>query len=494
MLVAGAVSAEVLEDFEPGTSYSGAGTIQVDPDDAGNHVLLLEGGEVATFIPLETAGTVTMKVYDFGEIPNFNGPRWGVADADESVAVAIIDKPWLEASTGYGMGLELSRDGDWWSPAFFGGPRQVDALDDPGTGGFEGDGKWTTWTFDVTADGGVAISSFTSQTYGTVDAMDTIWVSGGKGGDVAHGVLIDDISFSPASESSPLVLVDVDLQTLVALVGGTIDAIMDIDGDPGTQVALSIIFTNGLPDNGMHIGVPMEGTEAYEGQFWKIDVANTNAFPVFIHQKLILGDGSWTNGDASPAWVASGATNSFAMTVPAGGINNAMLMVMANSDWGGAVPVGGILTASVQIVGPTPPEKTPVQLYMDWAAPYGLTDTNTTAAMGHDVEPDGMDNLLEYALGGNPTNDDAVAVQPAATFLDSDTWEYVYKRYRDAADRQLTYDLQTKGDLVGESWVSSGGMYETGTNTTDSTFDVVTNTVTGLANEMFIKLEITENF
>ncbi|RKZ09468.1 hypothetical protein DRQ32_08125, partial [bacterium] len=194
----------------------------MDPDDAGNHVLLLEGGEVATFIPLETAGTVTMKVYDFGEIPNFNGPRWGVADADESVAVAIIDKPWLEASTGYGMGLELSRDGDWWSPAFFGGPRQVDALDDPGTGGFEGDGKWTTWTFDVTADGGVAISSFTSQTYGTVDAMDTIWVSGGKGGDVAHGVLIDDISFSPASESSPLVLVDVDLQTLVALVGGTI--------------------------------------------------------------------------------------------------------------------------------------------------------------------------------------------------------------------------------------------------------------------------------
>lgn len=54
------VSAKPLEDFEPGTSYSGPGTIQVDPDDAANKVLLLVGGEVTTFIPSAFRGTVTV--------------------------------------------------------------------------------------------------------------------------------------------------------------------------------------------------------------------------------------------------------------------------------------------------------------------------------------------------------------------------------------------------------------------------------------------------
>lgn len=195
------VSAKPLEDFESGTSYSGAGTIQVDPDDAANKVLLLAGGEVATFIPSAFKGTVTMKVYDFGEIPTFNGPRWGIADADESVAVTIIQKTSLPASAGYGMGQEITRDGDWWSPAYFGGPRQVDILDDPATEGFEGNGRWTTWTFVVNPNGDVSFSAFGhGKLYGTVDAMDTIWVSGGKAGNVTHGVLIDDITFSLAAD------------------------------------------------------------------------------------------------------------------------------------------------------------------------------------------------------------------------------------------------------------------------------------------------------
>ena len=192
------VSAKPLEDFEEGTSYSGPGTIQADPDDAANKVLLLVGGEVATFIPSVFRGTVTMKIYDFGEIPTSNGPRWGIAGSGESVAVTIIQKPSLPAKAGYGMGQELTRDGDWWSPAYFGGPRQVDVLDDPETGGFEGNGRWSTWTFVVNPNGDVSITAFgQGQLYGKVEAMDTIWVSGGKTGNVTHGVLIDDIMFFP---------------------------------------------------------------------------------------------------------------------------------------------------------------------------------------------------------------------------------------------------------------------------------------------------------
>ena len=196
-------SAAMIEDFEPGTSYSGHGTLQADPLDAGNQVLHLAGWDVATFAPLGTAGTVTMKIYDFGEVPTFNGPRWGVADADQSTAVAIIDKAWLDASMGYGMGQELSQNGDWWSPAYFGGPRQTDL--------------WTTWTFDVATDGAVTISAFLtgagspdmSTVYGTVDAMDSIWVSGGKFENVTEGVLVDDITFEAIPEPATLSLVGI---------------------------------------------------------------------------------------------------------------------------------------------------------------------------------------------------------------------------------------------------------------------------------------------
>lgn len=197
-----AASAAMIEDFEPGTSYAGFGTLQADPLDAGNQVLNLAAWDIATFAPSAAAGTVTMKIYDFGGVPTFNGARWGVADADQSTAVAIIDKTWLDANTGYGMGQELSQNGDWWSPAYFGGPRQT--------------AQWTTWTFDVATDGAVTIEAFLvgagapdmSQAYGTVDAMDSIWISGGKFGQ-SLGVLVDDITFEAIPEPATLSLVGI---------------------------------------------------------------------------------------------------------------------------------------------------------------------------------------------------------------------------------------------------------------------------------------------
>ena len=476
-----AVSAEVLEDFEPGSTYIGEGVIEADPLDPANHVLNLASGEVATFIPTDFEGIVTMRIYDHGEVPigGGSGPRWGVAyvddvEANESAAVAIVQKNgWLESNVGYGYGNEISRTSNWWSPKYYGGPRQT--------------GLWTTWTFEV-ADGKVGIISFGSQIEDMLSPMNEIWVSGGALGE-SSGVLVDDITFSAFGEQNPLILLDTELQTFEHMgIGFELDAITDLAGDPGTQVDVTLFFTNGATTDGVHIGVPMGKSTAYEGESWKIDIANTNSFAILIQQKFILSGWAWTNAGSTSAWILSGATNSFAVTVPPGEIEYAMLMVLAESTLGSSVPT------SIQIIGPTPAVKTPTELYLNWAADYGLTNINTTAALDYDVEPDGMDNLLEYALGGNPINPDASTIQPTATILDGDTWEYVYKRYRNAADRALTYDLQTAGALVGGSWVSSAGMYETGTNTTDAAFDVITNTVPGLGSEMFIKLEVTENF
>ena len=288
-----------------------------------------------------------------------------------------------------------------------------------------------------------------------------------------------------------LVLYDPELQTIEANSGGRIDAVTDIDGNPGMQVDARIDTSAG--GNYMFLQVPMGGTTNYSDLIWTIQVANTNAHRLFVRQLVAAGSTwAWDFGDSVGVWMNPGQTNTFTMTLPSDVLHRAMIELRV--DLAEVPVVNDEAVAAFQVVGPRPPDKTPMELYLEWAAGYGLTDTNTTAAMDYDVEPDGMDNLLEYALGGNPAVDDATTIQPVDTFLDGDTWEYIYKRYRDAAYRQLTYDLQTTGDLIGGSWVSSGGMYETGTNTTDATFDVVTNTISGLADGMFIKLEVTENF
>jgi len=133
--------------------------------------------------------------------------------------------------------------------------------------------------------------------------------------------------------------------------------------------------------------------------------------------------------------------------------------------------------------------------YRVWAHGFGLTDTNTTAALDFDFESDGLDNLSEYALGGNPLVDDAATYGLVTTSIDTDNWDSVYRRRVDAADRGLAYDLQYKLDLILDpAWTSTGGTGET-TNTTDSAFDVVTNSIsiTGL-DRAFLNLEITGSF
>lgn len=134
--------------------------------------------------------------------------------------------------------------------------------------------------------------------------------------------------------------------------------------------------------------------------------------------------------------------------------------------------------------------------YQAWASSYGLA--NAMADKDYDVEADGMDNFLEYVLGGNPTNNDARVIQPTAKLVNGVAWEYVYRRQRDAVTLQLTYDLQYKADLGDPNWVSSLGLFETGTKAADSTFDVVTNTIPlemlpGV-DKSFIKLEVRGSF
>ena len=137
----------------------------------------------------------------------------------------------------------------------------------------------------------------------------------------------------------------------------------------------------------------------------------------------------------------------------------------------------------------------PKLTYEDWADDNNLIggDALRTADIENGGLGDGMENLLEYVLGGNPNVDDAASIMPVLQFPDAATAEYIYRRRNDAAARGLVYDLQAKGDLVVDPWTSTGGTFETGTNAINAEFDMITNSTATTNPELFLNLEVTEN-
>jgi len=210
LALAASASAAMLEDFE---AYSGTGTVVADPDDAGNSVLHLAGGEAIEIALPASAGIMRVDVYDMGAIehdlgePNTNnsgyGPRWGVSNASgtSSAGASIVNKTSLEANQGYGYGYDTSRTGSWWSPMWFGAPRLVDQLDVIGTGTwdnpeFPGDGAWTTWTFTIGVGGPVTIDNGVNVHSLTLTDTAEMWLSGGRSGFALNGTaLFDNITF-----------------------------------------------------------------------------------------------------------------------------------------------------------------------------------------------------------------------------------------------------------------------------------------------------------
>jgi hypothetical protein len=128
-------------------------------------------------------------------------------------------------------------------------------------------------------------------------------------------------------------------------------------------------------------------------------------------------------------------------------------------------------------------------VYGTWALSNGLSGTN--ANLNANPDGDSANNLVEYALGGNPTN--AVSVGYDATaqiiYASGTNWfNYVYARRRDAAASGLSYTVEAAANLVVATW-STNGVTETGTGVVDTDFETVANRIqTG--DTGFVRLKI----
>ncbi|VGO18639.1 hypothetical protein [Pontiella sulfatireligans] len=126
--------------------------------------------------------------------------------------------------------------------------------------------------------------------------------------------------------------------------------------------------------------------------------------------------------------------------------------------------------------------------FASWAADKGLTAGND--GPNDDAEPgggDGMENLLEYAVGGDPLVDDADVYLPKSD-VNGGFLNYIYNR-QNPADPKLIYTVMDGTDLM------FGGLDNTNTAETVSGvvdgFETVTNTVpTATEDKQFMSLKV----
>ena len=113
--------------------------------------------------------------------------------------------------------------------------------------------------------------------------------------------------------------------------------------------------------------------------------------------------------------------------------------------------------------------------------------------------PDGdsLDNLSEWALGGNPDDAGDIGHVPVSELIDeggTNWFTYVYAKRNDAAALGLTYTVEQQDtDLIAPSWTTNN--YEfVGSGGLDAEFDTVTNRMpTGVESKQFLRLLIESN-
>ena len=122
--------------------------------------------------------------------------------------------------------------------------------------------------------------------------------------------------------------------------------------------------------------------------------------------------------------------------------------------------------------------------YDTWAETYG--GANVIGASTNDYDSDGLDNLYEYGLGGDPTNRLNMGTLPVME-KSGDRFLYVHPQRSD--DTSLVYTVETSTNLVSAAWLPVGYTIM-GTNVTGGTVDFVTNDVNTIGDEKFIRLKI----
>ena len=165
----------------------------------------------------------------------------------------------------------------------------------------------------------------------------------------------------------------------------------------------------------------------------------------------------------------------------------------ATDPWDVAAPIGQTVNTAqtgdmlFSIDGDIGPPISPLE---QWIIDYALTGSATNL-MADLPDDDGVINLLEYALGGNPNDDDAAAILPTYE-VNGDWLYYIYNR-QNPADPALSYAVLSSTDLV--TIPITNATEEVGASAAENGFESVTNRISTASEDaqfMDLKVQFTD--
>ena len=119
-------------------------------------------------------------------------------------------------------------------------------------------------------------------------------------------------------------------------------------------------------------------------------------------------------------------------------------------------------------------------------------DTPASSHYGFYLDGDGVANILEYAFGGDPTDDTSTGNQPSHGVGDADgtdVLEVIYYERTDASSRGLSTSLKESANLIFEDFEAATATV-VGTGSGPSGFNAVTNHVPVDDDEKFIRVDV----
>ena len=118
---------------------------------------------------------------------------------------------------------------------------------------------------------------------------------------------------------------------------------------------------------------------------------------------------------------------------------------------------------------------------------FGSYASANSGADAADPDYDGLNNLLEYALGMDPN---ASGVMPAVLALNGANLEYTYTRSTAAKDNDVTYQIEWSDTLAAGSWSTENATEEI--QSTQDTLETVKTTIpAGNNGKRFLRLRVT---
>ncbi|VGO13044.1 hypothetical protein PDESU_01598 [Pontiella desulfatans] len=121
--------------------------------------------------------------------------------------------------------------------------------------------------------------------------------------------------------------------------------------------------------------------------------------------------------------------------------------------------------------------------YAEWAAANGV------GGMDEDFDEDGLNNLGEYGLGGDPKDPDDTGIK--FTAINGGDFEFIHAMLADPESGiEYIVEVNDMGNLVLGGWTNTGITVTSGA--LDSEFDMVTNSIPMSGSQEFIRLRINE--